>query len=525
MRHIRNTLLAISWLLALAAPALAQSNPGLAYGQIPTAAQWNSFFSAKTDYPGYTPIGPSNVLATAPITATVAGQNVTIACATCLTNPYGSLLVINLNAHALQSALTGSVLQVGNANSTDTRVEVDVYAAVPRLSGVRADGTAASPTALQSGDELLGINSYGYNGSAFVGPQAGFRCYAAQTWTTGPHYGTYCDVATTANNGSTYAEVVRFENDGGITVPSTVTGGDEGAGTINAARLYVNGVAVATGSSTITANSTPTSGFGAGTLAYSDGSLIQASSGIVVAGVGQLALALGTITTNQDALNITATWNNAGTTFDAPIFENITNTASAAGSKIIDLQVGGSSQFALDFNGALSGNSYISWNGSTGVTISRFAGALTVDGPISAILTNAATTSAVCYNTSSGVFSYDGTLGTCNTSDERLKTFDHLPLGDALGKLISLSESAHFGYFHWNDPAQYGAGERIGAGAQTVASLYPELTDTGSNGYMSLAYDKLTVPIIQSLREIVDSCRAAADDNFCRQLLKKVNAR
>ena len=289
--------------------------------------------------------------------------------------------------------------------------------------------------------------------------------------------------------------------------------------------IYNPGGSGGGGGSTITANSTPTSGFGAGTLAYSDGSLIQATSGITRAGVGQLALALGTITTNLDALNITATWNNAGTTFDAPIFENITNTASAAGSKIIDLQADGYSQFALDIYGALSGNSYIKWNGQTGVTISSNAGALTVDGPITATLANTATTSAVCYNTSSGILTYDGTLGTCNTSDERLKTFDHLPLGDALGKLVSLSESAHFGYFHWNDPAQYGAGERIGAGAQTVASLYPELTDTGSNGYMSLAYDKLTVPIIQSLREIVDSCRAAADDNFCRQLLKKVNAR
>lgn len=39
--------------LLLAAPtaALAQSSPGLVYGQVPTAAQWNSYFASKVDYP------------------------------------------------------------------------------------------------------------------------------------------------------------------------------------------------------------------------------------------------------------------------------------------------------------------------------------------------------------------------------------------------------------------------------------------------------------------------------------------
>ena len=34
----------------------AQSSPGLTYGQVPTAGQWNSFFSAKQDVLGYTPL-------------------------------------------------------------------------------------------------------------------------------------------------------------------------------------------------------------------------------------------------------------------------------------------------------------------------------------------------------------------------------------------------------------------------------------------------------------------------------------
>jgi|SRR5579872_75581 len=63
--------------------------------------------------------------------------------------------------------------------------------------------------------------------------------------------------------------------------------------------------------------------------------------------------ALGTITTNIKAINITGTFNNAATTFDAPLFMNITNTASHGGTLLADLQVGSNSVFSVDFNGNL----------------------------------------------------------------------------------------------------------------------------------------------------------------------------
>lgn len=77
----------------------------------------------------------------------------------------------------------------------------------------------------------------------------------------------------------------------------------------------------------------------------SGGTSLGGDSGFTYAGTGQATLALGTITTNEKALNITATWNNASTTFDAPLFENITNTASNAASLLFDFQVGGTSVF------------------------------------------------------------------------------------------------------------------------------------------------------------------------------------
>jgi hypothetical protein len=48
--------------------------------------------------------------------------------------------------------------------------------------------------------------------------------------------------------------------------------------------------------------------------------------------------------------NLTDTWNSAGTAFTA-ILMNVTNTASAAASKFLDLQIGGVSTFNVDKSG------------------------------------------------------------------------------------------------------------------------------------------------------------------------------
>lgn len=51
--------------------------------------------------------------------------------------------------------------------------------------------------------------------------------------------------------------------------------------------------------------------------------------------------------------NLLDTWNNAGTVFSG-IKLNVTNTASAAGSKLIDLQIGGSTFFNVDKSGQVA---------------------------------------------------------------------------------------------------------------------------------------------------------------------------
>lgn len=91
---------------------------------------------------------------------------------------------------------------------------------------------------------------------------------------------------------------------------------------------------------------------------------------------GAVTSTIGTITTNTPALTATQTWNASGVTFK-PIFLNVTNTASAAASRLMDLQVGSSSQFSVTASGQVdilnagvrARNVYIGYFGSSAVSI------------------------------------------------------------------------------------------------------------------------------------------------------------
>lgn len=65
---------------------------------------------------------------------------------------------------------------------------------------------------------------------------------------------------------------------------------------------------------------------------------------------GQLSLTGKTVTTSNPILNLSQTWNAGGVPFTG-IFENITDTASAAGSLLMDLQVGSVSKAQIDKTG------------------------------------------------------------------------------------------------------------------------------------------------------------------------------
>ena len=134
------------------------------------------------------------------------------------------------------------------------------------------------------------------------------------------------------------------------------------------------------------------------------------------------------------------------------------------------------------------------------------ANGVTIGGPVGLTdLASTATTSAVCFNTTTKVLSYDGTLGTCTVSDERLKNMgERIP--NALERLLQIDGV----YYTWKDPAM-GVERQIGVGAQTVERVFPELVSTDSNGIKSADYQRLTAPIIEAIRELkteIDVLRA-----------------
>lgn len=71
-----------------------------------------------------------------------------------------------------------------------------------------------------------------------------------------------------------------------------------------------------------------------------------------VAGTSALTITDATQTTSQPALSITQTWNDAAVTFTGAKI-NVTSTASAAGSMLLDLQVAGTSKFNVTKTGAV----------------------------------------------------------------------------------------------------------------------------------------------------------------------------
>jgi hypothetical protein len=115
------------------------------------------------------------------------------------------------------------------------------------------------------------------------------------------------------------------------------------------------------GSSGITIGTTTVTGGATTQVLFNLGGVVSSDSGLTYAGSGgALNLAAGTITTNVKSLNITQTWNAAGTTFDAPIFLNVTNTASNGASLLFDLQGSTVSKFSIR---ADNGNANIPFGG------------------------------------------------------------------------------------------------------------------------------------------------------------------
>lgn len=171
MRSIAIRLAVISLLCLVASGTWAQSTPGFITGQVPTASQWNYYFSEKLDYQGgpanaipyYTGNGSSNAL--------VSGDCTSIAMAfTCTSSggtPFGTAAFDNTGTSGATIPLNnGGFTQSGTVNFTST-FEVGGYAmtfpsTAQTLAGLSTAQTWAAAQKYTKNDFLLLGSSTGY---------------------------------------------------------------------------------------------------------------------------------------------------------------------------------------------------------------------------------------------------------------------------------------------------------------------------------------------------------------------------
>jgi hypothetical protein len=124
----------------------------------------------------------------------------------------------------------------------------------------------------------------------------------------------------------------------------------------------------------------------------------------IVANTAQIST--GIITTSNPAVNVTQTWNNASATFTG-ILENVTDTNSGAGSLLMDLQVGGVSQFKVSKIGNVTVG-----NLSTGSLSANNFAVTELDIGNTAITANTVTTTSITANQTIATYAITGTAVT-----------------------------------------------------------------------------------------------------------------
>jgi len=162
---------------------------------------------------------------------------------------------------------------------------------------------------------------------------------------------------------------------------------------------------------------------------FNDGGAFGGDAGLTYdATNGSLSVGGKTITTDEPVVDLSQTWNNASTTFTG-LKLNVTNTASASGSKLLDLQVGGTSQvYAFDYGsqvGLVFDND--TSNGFVGVTLNQFTFGSRVSSLFS-VGRRFSADDAILKASAAGGFGWSYVAGSQNTADLKL-------LRDAAGTL------------------------------------------------------------------------------------------
>ena len=138
-------------------------------------------------------------------------------------NTWSAVQTVNTNSASALSPPSGTALQVAGPDGIMSRISLDGFDAAASLSFRRANTSAASPSALVSGDTIAQFTGFGYTDSGYTGAgKASVTLNANENW-SGSAQGTFISFLTTSNGATTNTERMRIGDNVGIntTSPST----------------------------------------------------------------------------------------------------------------------------------------------------------------------------------------------------------------------------------------------------------------------------------------------------------------
>lgn len=252
---------------SLSSSALAQSSPGLTFGQVPTAGQWNGYFSAKQDVLGFSPFnnnggslgGPLFLL---PSTASTTGFNVGIGVAPSVPNN-GDIWE---TAGGLFARINGTSVNLGTGGGTGLAFPATV-------SGTISSGGIGyfSSSVVMSSSATLGSGLLIQGGGSGVAPS---------TFTLGGGCAFATPNLTCSASGLTGTTLAAGVINSSLTSVGTLTSGATGAGfTVNVGTSTVSGTLPVANTSALTGDVTKSAGSSATTVAKIQGTTVTTPTG------------------------------------------------------------------------------------------------------------------------------------------------------------------------------------------------------------------------------------------------------
>lgn len=150
-------------------------------------------------------------------------------------------LRLNANAAALPTPTAGTMLNLGNADATATRVQVNAFGAAvfPAVEFHRSRNTAGAEAALNNGDIIGALSFLGYKATAKAGGGAFILAQAAEGYTDAAA-GTQFQIATTPTGSDVAVVAMYVRASGGISIGAEA---DPGTGGLGATNIVVSNTA------------------------------------------------------------------------------------------------------------------------------------------------------------------------------------------------------------------------------------------------------------------------------------------